>query len=160
MHHFDPPICTPTMPTVRHWLGEADELAISCAREVLGPEGVGETTAILGVRLAACTIWRTTDGAPCWSKLDVEALCDDLTSNHLDADTFDLVIAVVTTFYGFLRDHAYLGKDEAQRIIGQLDPHIQLAVARLAAEDAATPDDASLFDLPVPRRPPAASLPN
>lgn len=117
--------------TMEGWLDEAASWAIVCTRLIDQRGDMDPTVGMRGVVLAAATIWRTTNGAPSWAKLDVDELRKATREAGLNQYWQDMVIVVVCAFYGFLEQNRLEPWEQTRPILDALKDHVEQATERL-----------------------------
>jgi hypothetical protein len=113
-------------PQQEKWIGEvADLVAAFCAD--LGLETEGEQSmASFVLQITAETLWRESEGKPCWSQLDVHRFLGGFDkaaegrSDHLRVCT----VVTLVGFYGWLSNTNRLKHRQARRILAALEQRL------------------------------------
>jgi hypothetical protein len=118
-------------PAATPWLARAADQALAFAGELYGERPRSHASVALAIHLAASVLWRTTDGKPCWSKLDPDVLNRELEEvpawRHANADVFVTYYA----FFAFLAKHGHLSFDAALRAQDRFLPWVSPAFERV-----------------------------
>ena len=118
------------------WLRQARELALSYSLEVQGNDPEANGSDVTTLHLAAATLWRTSGGAPCWSKFDPDAFRDDLERSGLTTFAIEAMQLTVHTLYCYLARHGLLSPALALAAQDRIVPHVRDLVRRLVGDDS------------------------
>ncbi|MEQ9322796.1 MAG: hypothetical protein RIF41_26765 [Polyangiaceae bacterium] len=114
---FDPP-----EEEARPWLDRAGALGLACSREVFGEDFDLHLAMVAVVRVAAATLWRTSRGEPCWSRLDVGAARREMVEQGCSAREIGEHFAALASFYAFLVKHGHLTLEQGEPLLRELFP--------------------------------------
>lgn len=129
MHAIIIPGFTPVDdPAAQPWLEEAERHATALSTEIFGapcPQHV------LIVHLAASVLWRESDGAPCWSQLDLAVLDEHLASTTWWSIVGDDAPLQLEAFIEHLARRGILDRVVATAVQRRLRSGMHPALARL-----------------------------
>ena len=132
-------------PAARKWIDENNRIFAAYCWEVhrCGPSECGADAIMIDT--AAWQIWHDRVGTPCWSELDVERWLDRFAGTTPDDETRrHHAVITLHAFYCFLVKHQHLSRQQALKVVDQLEPLTARAVEQLLpALMAAGPADAS-----------------